>query len=52
VRFDSEASDKDISSESSSEKSDDEGPLGNIYAARKRGFTISIVVPSSIIDNA
>ena len=52
VRFDSDASDKDISSDSSSEGSEDGGPLGNIYAARKRGFTISSVVPSSIIDNA
>jgi hypothetical protein len=27
-------------------------PLKNIYKEKRRGFTISIVVPSSIIDNA
>ena len=45
--------DEDVSSESSDD--DDHGPRGPLpdpYAARKRGFTVSIVVPSSIIDNA
>ena len=41
------------SSESDSEESKMEiTPKVNYYKQKKRGFTISIVVPSSIIDNA
>jgi len=52
VAFDSDADDQDISSDSSYQSADADQPLENIYALKKRGFTISIVVPSSIIDNA
>ena len=45
--------DEDVSSESSDEDGHGaRGPLPNLYTQRKRGFTVSIVGPSSIIDNA
>jgi hypothetical protein len=45
--------DEDVSSESSDDDGHGpRGPLPDLYTQRKRGFTVSIVVPSSIIDNA
>ena len=48
--------DDDVSDTSSDHSSDEEEkggpPLVNFYKDKKRAFTISIVVPSSIIDNA
>ena len=48
VNFDD--SDEDDDSEAEIKKH--RKPLTNIYKEKRRGFTISIVVPSSIIDNA
>jgi predicted SPOUT superfamily RNA methylase MTH1 len=42
----------DDSDDSEAEIRKHKKPLPNIYKEKKRGFTISIVVPSSIIDNA
>lgn len=42
----------DFGSDSEAEVKKHRKPLKNIYKEKKRAFTVSIVVPSSIIDNA